>query len=124
MRKILERCPTCEQSDLIVTELRCAHCGTTVRSEYRPNLFSRLSAENLRFVEIFVKNKGNVKEMERELGISYWTIRGRLDDIIAELGFDETPTPPGAETRRAILDQLESGAINVQEAAERLAQLG
>lgn len=124
MRKILERCPTCEQSDLIVTELRCAHCGTTVRSEYRPNLFSRLSAENLRFVEIFVKNKGNVKEMERELGISYWTIRGRLDGIIAELGFDETAVTPEVETRRTILDQLESGAINVQEAAERLAQLG
>lgn len=125
MRKILEMCPTCESPDLVVTEMLCQQCATTVRSRYRPNRFSSLSAENLRFVEIFVKNKGNVKEMERELNVSYWTIRSRLDEIIEQLGFDE-PEParvPLRDQRRAVLDQLEARAITVEQAAQRLSKL-
>lgn len=125
MRKILEHCPTCESEELIVTALQCRQCGTTVQSRYRPNRFSRLSAENLRFVEIFVKNKGNVKEMERELNVSYWTIRSRLDEIIEALNFDEPAPDLGAarEQRLAILDRLEAGSISVEQAAELLARL-
>ncbi len=143
MRKILEKCPTCSSQELIVTELRCARCDTTVRSTYRPTVFSQLSDENLRFIEIFVKNKGNVKDMERELGVSYWTIRGRLDDIIASLNFDVPPssrrqggspaaTPPDpspvaaqekSRQQQRILDALEAGALSVQEAADQLARL-
>lgn len=121
MRKILEQCPTCDHSDLVVTELSCPHCQTTVRSHYRPTVFSRLSAENLRFVEIFVKNRGNVKEMERELGVSYWSIRTRLDEIITALRFDE-PLPAASVERQAVLEQLEAGAITVAEAAARLSR--
>lgn len=135
MRKILEKCPTCESQELVVTELRCARCDTTVRSAYRPTIFNQLSEENLRFIEIFVKNKGNVKEMERELGVSYWTIRSRLDDIIAELNFEAftatgrprhvtpTPDPEKNRQRQRILDAVEAGALSVPEAADQLAHL-
>ncbi len=130
MRKILEACPTCDARALVVTELGCPHCGTTVRARYRPTIFSRLGEADLRFLEIFVKNRGNVKEMERELEVSYWTIRSRLDDVIAALGFGdgeglESPieAPSGAEQarqRQELLDALEAGEITVAEAAERL----
>jgi hypothetical protein len=74
-----------------------------------------------------VKNRGNVKEMERELGISYWSIRNRLNDVIAELGFDAHPDDAGETgqtSRQQILDRLDSGQISVQEAANMLAGAG
>lgn len=122
MRKVLENCPTCSNHHLLISEIACVDCGTVIRSQYKPTIFGRLSAENLRFVEIFVKNKGNVKEMERELGVSYWAIRSRLNDVISELGFDdESPPPvPANENRQEILDQLERGELSVAEAAEKL----
>lgn len=118
MRKILEKCPTCEHPSLAVTEMQCQRCATTVRSAYQPTVFAQLDSENLRFVEIFVRNKGNVKEMERELGVSYWAIRNRLNDVI------ELLWPPASETptvdRDAVLKQLESGEISVEDAATLL----
>lgn len=126
MRKILEYCPACE-GELVVTELSCTQCSTRVAGQFRPTIFSRLSADSLAFLEIFVKNRGNVKEMERELGISYWSIRSRLNDVIAELGFGERPDPAtenGQVERQRILEKLDSGQISVQEAANMLAGLG
>lgn len=123
MRKILEMCPACE-GDLVVTELSCTQCDTRISGRFRPTIFSRLSAENLAFLENFVKNRGNVREMERELGISYWSIRNRLNDVIAELGFDARPDEAGETeqtSRQQILDRLDSGQISVQEAANMLA---
>jgi hypothetical protein len=124
MRKILEACPACEQ-EMIVTEQSCLHCGTTVRGEFQPNIFSRLSPNNLKFLEVFVKNRGNVKEMERELGWSYWTIRNHLNEIIAELGFGEMLADQQFEARERqdILARLDSGEIDATEAAELLAKL-
>lgn len=119
MRKILEKCPACEGT-LIVTELSCTQCDTTVGGRFRPTIFSTLSDENLRFLEVFVKNRGNVKEMERELGASYWTIRNKLNDVIAELGFD-APEEADMPERRAILRQVDEGKLSVQDAAKLLA---
>jgi len=78
-------------------------------------------------VEYFVRRRGNLKEMERELGESYWTLRTRLSEVIKEMGFDENEPPLPAEEvalrRREVLDQLESGAIDAKAAAEALASL-
>ena len=85
--------------------------------------FSRLSPESLKFLEVFVRNRGNVKEMERETGESYWAIRRRLDEVITEMGM-EAPTEDDLSTRRQeILAQLSRGEINVQEATRLLTQL-
>jgi hypothetical protein len=73
----------------------------------------------------FVKNRGNVKEMERELGVSYWTIRSRLDEVITQFGFeysDSSDSEP-AYTRRGILEKLDRGEITVAEAGELLSRL-
>lgn len=120
MRKVLETCPSCEQRSLVVSEMTCTRCATTVRSQYETTIFARLDRENLRFIEIFVRNKGNVKEMERELGVSYWAIRNRLNEVI------ELLWPASVEQvevdRDAVLQQLERGEISVAEAAEKLAK--
>jgi hypothetical protein len=84
-----------------------------------------LSPESLAFVEAFVKNRGNVKEMERELGLSYWTIRNQLNEVIAELGFEATENEAELQAslrRQEILAQLDEGKIDVSQATELLAK--
>lgn len=124
MRKILEKCPSCEGS-LIVTQMSCVRCETVVAGRFQPTIFAKLSPDKLRFVEAFVLSKGNIKEMERDLGISYWTIRNQLNEIIEELGGINRPSDPNdlKASRQEVLAQLESGHITVQEAASLLAQL-
>ena len=129
MRKILEQCPSCGGA-LDVTELTCPSCETIIRSRYAPCPFCRLAPDSLHFLETFVQCRGNIKEMERALGISYPTVRGRLDAVIRELGYEvETETEPEvdeAETaaqRKEILDQLDQGEITASQATKRLAGL-
>jgi hypothetical protein len=125
MRKLLEKCPACA-GELVVTQQTCRSCGTMVVGEFTPNIFSKLSPENLHFLELFVKNKGNVKEMEREIGMSYWTIRNRLNEIVEELGFENKDVELAAteetlrQRRQEILARVDRGEIDVIEAAQLL----
>jgi len=126
MRKLIEQCPACS-GEMIVTQQSCTRCETVVMGRFKPDIFSRLSTESLNFIIVFVKNRGNIKEMERELGLSYWSIRNRLNEVIAELGF-ETEVEDAAATqatqhRQDILARLESGQLSVEEATAQLAQL-
>jgi hypothetical protein len=125
MRKLLEACPACG-CEMIVTQQSCTCCNTSVAGTFQPTIFSKLSPESLNFIEAFVKNRGNVKEMERELGLSYWTIRNQLNDVIAELGFEaeqEDEAELQASLRRQeILAQVDAGELNVSQAADLLAQ--
>lgn len=123
MRKILECCPNCGK-DLEITQLKCTSCETLISARYSPCRFCKLSPENLRLLEIFIKNRGNVKEMERELGLSYPTVRNKLDAAIKELGFEVSPAEEDFKTqRRQILEQLERGELKASEAAGLLAKL-
>jgi hypothetical protein len=131
MRKILEKCPSCG-GELEVTRLSCTNCETVITGRYKPCRFCKLSPESTNFLEAFVKSRGNVKEMERELGISYWVVRGQLNDLIKELGFeadspDEVPNEMNEAMikaqRQEILNQIDRGEINAGEAAKLLSQL-
>ena len=113
MRKILESCPTCG-GEFAVTELTCTTCDTVVRSRYSPCPFCRLAPEDLAFLLVFVRNRGNVKDMERELGVSYWTIRGRLTELITAMGLepggepdDDAPAPSHGEGDQTSLSPRE-----------------
>lgn len=123
MAKILEHCPTC-QSRMEITQLSCTRCETVVLGRFEPNRFSKLTPESLAFLEAFVRSRGNVKEMARDLGISYWTIRKQLDDLIHDLGLDTQPVSSAAQaSRREILERLRSGEIDPDEAARLLEDL-
>jgi hypothetical protein len=122
MTLIPQSCPSCS-SPLVVTQLNCTACGTGVVGKFELSPFFRISPESLKFLEVFVRNRGNVKEMERETGESYWAIRRRLDEVIAEMGM-EAPEEDDLSTRRQeILARLSRGEINVQEATRLLSQL-
>jgi hypothetical protein len=123
MHKMLTRCPNCG-GDLAATRLSCTSCETVILAQYTPCRFCRLSSESLHFIEAFVRNRGNLKEMEREVGESYWSLRSRLNDVIDELGFevDMAEEMAGAR-RREVLERLGQGEIDAEEAARLLAQI-
>ena len=123
MPLIPQTCPSCS-APLVVTQLGCTACGTGVVGKFELSPFFRLSPESLKFLEVFVRNRGNVKEVERETGESYWAIRRRLDEVITEMGIDEAPKEDDVSTRRQeILMRLSRGEINAKEAAKNLSQI-
>jgi hypothetical protein len=124
MSTIPRKCPSCS-APLVVTQLSCTKCETNVVGLYEINPFLRLSNESLQFLETFIRNRGNVKEMERESGESYWVIRRRLDEVIAELGYEVEPVEDELSSRRQeVLARLGKGEIDVKEATRLLNQLG
>jgi hypothetical protein len=107
----------------VVTQLNCTVCGTGVVGKFELSPFFRLSPESLKFLEVFVRNRGNVKEMERETGESYWAIRRQLDEVIAEMGMEAPQEDDLSLRRQEILARLSRGEINVQEATRYLSQI-
>jgi len=123
-RKVLDQCPSCG-GELEITRLSCTECETVIMGRYEATRFAALSPESLHFIEVFIKNRGNIKQMERELNDSYWTIRARLDEVIKELGFEVEPAENEEmlAQRRTILERLDQGEISATEAAEMLSKL-
>lgn len=156
MNPILTRCPVCG-GDLVVTRLHCPSCETSLEGSFDPSVagtrlqeafspeqlkpllpFSRLTAEQLQFVLTFVRCEGRFNRMEEELGLSYPTLRNRLDDIIRAMGYEpsrdevraevqarsealrQQPPVPTTVERQEILDSLSRGDIDLEEAKRRL----
>lgn len=132
MPEVTGRCPMCE-AELVVTHLRCQQCGTGLEGVFHLNKFDRLSRDQLRFVDVFMKNRGVIRDVEKELNISYPTVRNRLDEVIRALGYDaagepveeeRSAAPPDPAKRRAILDRLQAGDITAEEAVMQLRGAG
>ncbi len=124
MSALPHKCPSCS-APLQVSQLSCTACDTVVTGRYDLSPLFRLSAESLRFLETFILNRGNVKEMERNTGQSYWAIRRRLDEVIEEMDLEtSSPVPNLRVERQEILNRLKAGEIDVQTAAEFLRKLG
>jgi len=147
-RDVISTCPVCE-GELLISRLHCRSCGTALEGEFGVGRFGRLSKEQLALLESFLRARGNLKEMERELGISYPTVRGRVDALVRALGLadgtdedaeldlgDEMSTTTDvveaataldadlAAQRRAILERLSRREIAADEAAVALRELG
>ena len=117
---VIARCPICSEA-LRVTRLECESCGTRLEGSFALGRFHQLSAEQLEFLETFIKARGNFKDVERELGISYPTVRSRLDAVIRALGFPSQAEPDReAERRKEILRELAEGKIAADDAAALL----
>src|ERR671916_2647357 len=87
---VIATCPVCS-GELTITRLHCRSCGTALEGEFGVGRFGRLTREQLGLLESFLRARGNLKEMERELGISYPTVRGRVDALIRSLGLADGP---------------------------------
>ncbi|GBF05796.1 hypothetical protein DAERI_060056 [Deinococcus aerius] len=100
----------------LVTELRFPTSGVTVRGVFELNEFATLSPENLDFLRLYIRVRGNLKEVERVLGISYPTVRARFDTLLRAIGYEPELADPQAE----VLERLERGEITPDEAARKL----
>jgi len=117
MYPIFNVCPIC-QHELIATQLECRNCDTRIQGRFITGPFSGLSSEQLDFIELFIRNEGKITRMQDELGLSYPTIRNRLHEIIRDLGYEpgEEEVRLTEEERRQILEDLEQGKINYDDA--------
>jgi len=138
-RDVISTCPVCE-GELAITRLHCRSCGTALEGEFGVGRFGRLSREQLALLESFLRSRGNLKDLERELGISYPTVRGRVESLLRALGLADGDAPlaeepmaadapiptadDAADERRAILDRLARREMSAEEAAEALRALG
>jgi hypothetical protein len=119
--KLLHRCPVCGQ-EMTITKLACNHCQTKIEGEFSPCKFCRLPNDQIEFIEVFLKCRGNIKDVEKELGISYPTVRNRLDSVLQTLGYrvDKGENQLDDFRRQDILTALEKGEITAEEAAQQL----
>jgi hypothetical protein len=139
---VIATCPVCA-GELTIARLHCRSCGTALEGEFGVGRFGRLDREQMGLLESFLRSRGNLKEMERELGISYPTVRGRVDALIRSLGLADGPatdedleadfgdedleqpaaTDPASD-RREILERLARRELSAEEAADALRRLG
>jgi hypothetical protein len=139
-RDVISTCPVCE-GELAITRLHCRSCGTALEGEFGVGRFGRLSREQLSLLESFLRSRGNLKDLERELGISYPTVRGRIEALLRALGLADGDEPAAVDEpaeadapnpindhdaagRRAILDRLARREMSPEDAAEALRNLG
>lgn len=140
---VIATCPVCS-GELTISRLHCRSCGTALEGEFGVGRFGRLDREQLSLLESFLRSRGNLKEMERELGISYPTVRGRVDALVRALGLADGPPAADADLddegdlamdveardsaddaaeRRRILERLAAREIGADEAAAALRAL-
>ena len=133
---VIAICPVCA-SDLAVTRLHCGTCGTSLEGEFSVGRFGRLTREQMALLESFLRSRGNLREMERELGLSYPTVRSRVDGLVRALGLgdgpavveadtdetDDTPTEDQGTTRQAVLERLARHEITADVAAAAIRNL-
>ncbi len=115
------RCPVCGEA-MTITRLHCRACDTALEGAFTLGRFAALNTEQMDFLEVFVRCQGKLNWVGDELGLSYPTVRGRLNELIRALGFELLEEPP-AETRQrsvqqrqAVLEELAAGKINAEEA--------
>jgi hypothetical protein len=132
---VISTCPVCS-GELAVTRLHCRQCGTTLEGEFSVGRFGRLTKEQLALLESFLRSRGNLRDMERELGISYPTVRSRVEALIRALGFGPRDGDEGADDdvvgaaidvtadRQAILERLAKHEMTADEAATAIRSLG
>ena len=117
---VVARCPVCSEQ-LQVVRLDCGRCGTRMEGSFSLGRFHALTPEQTEFLETFIRARGNFKDIERELGISYPTVRSRLDALIRALGFPSQVEPDrDTERRKEILRELAEGRIAPDDAAALL----
>ena len=128
MPKIPPACPLCG-GQLTITALQCRSCGTTFQGRFdsprNASAFDRLNAEQLHFLEVFIRNEGKFSRMEKEMGLSYPTLRNRLRAIIRAMGYQpESDAKPASRlspaAKQRILDDLEAGRISAEDAVRLL----
>lgn len=120
MYTLLSQCPVCND-DLLVTRLECRNCGSTLEGRFSLSRLCQLTPEQLHFVEVFLRCEGKITRVQEDLGLSYPTVRSRLNEVIRALGYQAGEGfAADEEQRRSILDDLAQGKLSAEEAIQLL----
>jgi hypothetical protein len=110
-------CPVCNER-LALTRLSCPACDTELSGGFATCEFCVLSNEDREVLRVFLASRGNMKELERHLGVSYPTARARFDALLVKIGIDRPA--PAAPSRVELMEQVARGEIDIDEALKRL----
>lgn len=116
---MIDKCPNCG-GELIVTSYKCKKCATELKGNFEQDVFQNLSADEKEFVILFLKKRGSIKEVGSVIGMSYPTVRNRIDKIVKKLGQKPENTN---ESRVEILNMLDNGEITATQAEELLKEI-
>ncbi len=126
MHPVIGRCPICHD-ELAVSRLHCRNCDTTIDGAFNLGPLQRLSQDQVRFVEAFVRNRGSLKDVGSELNMSYPTVNSRLNDILMAMGYSDRVKVPesqdsgiSAERKREILSAVREGRMSATDAERAL----
>jgi hypothetical protein len=127
---LLSSCPSC-QEPLTVTEVTCPACELRLQGQFQRGCrFCALDPEQTGLLDVFLRCRGVIKDMEAALGLSYPTVRSRLDGLLATLGYapvkaeaEDEGEDERAGRRQQILDRLQAGEIEAEEATKLLREL-
>ncbi len=121
--KAPSECPVCG-GQYEITKLTCKKCKSELGGHFSGCDLCSLSDDDTYFILTFLKCRGSIKDVEKQLGISYPTVRSRLDAVIKRLGLKTSISPEEIkEERKAIFDRLDKGEIDADQAAELLRSL-
>lgn len=122
-KNVIGYCPICNDK-LFVKTLKCVSCETEITGEFDLSPFDYLSQEQLNFALVFIKNQGNIKNIEKQLNISYPTVKKNLDELCKALGFQEVLNEEDIKpSREVIRKKLRNGEISFEEAEKILGGL-
>jgi hypothetical protein len=116
-RRPPSNCPVCNHR-LATTRLTCPECSTELSGAFTSCEFCVLTDEDRDVLRVFLASRGNMKELERHLGVSYPTARARFDALLAKVGIDRPA--PAAPSRVELMEQVARGEIDIDEALTRL----
>jgi hypothetical protein len=102
------------------SEAACDDCGSTIRGRFRTCEFCALDDQQRELLRVFLAARGNTKELERHLGVSYPTARARLDNLLRAIGVEHVEARPSGAKRRELLDAVARGELDVDTALDRL----
>ena len=111
-------CPVCSER-LALTRLSCPACDTELSGGFATCEFCVLTDEDRDVLRVFLASRGNMKELERHMGVSYPTARARFDTLLGKLGIDRAPAP-ASPTRVELMEQVARGELTIDEALKRL----
>lgn len=131
---VVSRCPLCNAATE-VTEVTCVSCDIQIRGRFTLNRFEGLAPEQLQFLEAFLRSRGNIRDVEAALGISYPTVRSRLDTLLSTLGLTDSEQPDSPPQkhemesgdkmtrRKQILEAISAGTLDAEAGLEALRAL-
>ncbi len=120
VRRPPRSCPVCS-SELIVTGCGCPECGTGITGQFRMSPYDALTDDEHEMLRVFLVSRGNMRELEKHLGVSYPTTRQRFADLLAKLGLEEPGAAKGPD-RDKVLADLAAGRLSVDEAEKLLTE--